>query len=734
MSRKEFTPSNLVIIGAVGVLIVLVTIVIIIATQTITATVTNQFRRQEQQIVVSLARQTEFLFDTLSNGLLDTASRPGVQAVYTHREQALQSLARLGERYSETVRSIVRLDGAGMPRYGWPPVLQDRIAAGEALSWQINPTLAVDLSAGGGPQFQIMPAAGGELIYLLVVPVAIANDSNELLVAELDLYSWLAANIGQIDLGSSGQLWLIDEFGRMLYQASPTAVDWSTPSELPIPLLLDAPTAQVLEYPSADGQRQAAFAPVDSQAASFVVLISRLVEEAHQVVAQQLTYLMILTVVIVALIALIAWIALRQNFRIASRRRAEEERRQVVATLLNLTRAVNSSLDLNVVLERILDGLAGLMDYDGASIMLLEGPYHLRIMANSGTVTASIGEVFPLERLQGAQEIVATGQPILMPDIMTDARWSHLDDRPIRAWLGVPLRVEGETVGVLNINSSRVNGFKPADSETALAFADQAGVAIHTARLHRAQVQHYEQDLAYARDIQTSLMPQADMKLPRLRVTGRSLPAQVVSGDFYQYLPRLDGRFCLAVGDITGTGMPAALLMAVLTTALRQEFESQATLASLFDHLNKTLMQRMQARHMNGALAMAVFEPDMSRVEIANAGMVQPYWRDAQGVWQSVPVGGYPLGASVQRRYDSHWLTLGGDSMLVFVSDGVTEAKNSAGEFFSFDRLETLLRQLPPDVDAAHVLEAILAAVRTHLGDLSLQDDITVIVAQVLPE
>ncbi|MFC1959515.1 SpoIIE family protein phosphatase [Chloroflexota bacterium] len=732
MSRKQFLSPNLIVIGAVITLAVLIGGVILVASEVITSTVSNQFRRQEQQIVETLARQTEFLFETLGNDLLDVASRSGVQAIYTHQAEALASLARMGERHAGTVRNIVRLASDGSPRYAWPPELQARVSAEQPLDWEISPALAADIIQSGSVQFKILPAPGQELVYLLAVPIVSSNGITELLVVELEFSSWLTDNLGQVDLGGSGQLWLIDEFGRMLYQASSTAVDWSTPSELPIPLLLNAQAAQVLEYRSADGLRQAAFAPVDSEATSFVVLISRLVDEAYQVVGRQLTLLSVLTVVIIVVIALLAWVAVRQNLRTAQRRQAEEERRQVVATLLNLTRAVNSSLDLNEVLERILDGLAGLVYYDGASVMLLEDSSQMRIMATRGTATADVDDVYALSKLQAAQEIVATGQPVLVSDCLNDSRWTVWAGNPIRAWLGVPLRVEDETVGVLNINSLRVGGFKPVDSETALAFADQAGVAIHTARLHRLQIQHYEQDLANARDIQTSLLPQEQMRLPQLAVVGRSLPAQVVSGDFYQYLPRLDGCFGMAVGDVTGKGMPAALLMAVLTTVLRREFESQVTVAELFDHLNVMLMQRMQARHMTGALAMAVFEPDMRRVEIANAGMVQPYWRAANGSWQSVPVSGYPLGASLQRPYTSHRLALEPGTMLVFISDGVVEAQNSSGEFFSFERLEALLEQLPPDVAGEGVIDALLAAVHVHLDGLDPQDDITVVVTQVL--
>jgi serine phosphatase RsbU (regulator of sigma subunit) len=243
--------------------------------------------------------------------------------------------------------------------------------------------------------------------------------------------------------------------------------------------------------------------------------------------------------------------------------------------------------------------------------------------------------------------------------------------------------VREKTVGVLNINSHTIGRYSPEAIELAEAFADQASVALQNARLHDFEVKQIEQELSIARDIQTSLLPSAAPELDQLEIVAYSQPARQVSGDYFQYLPMPSGRLGIAVGDVSGKGIPAAILMAVMTTAMR--------------HL-----------------------------EIANGGMVQPYVRNGKA-WEFVPVGGYPLGLSQRVAYDSKTITLTPGSLLLLMSDGVVEAQNTAGEFFGFERLEALLNELPAETDAQTLVDRILAAVDAHLDGDEAQDDITIL-------
>src|SRR5262249_12953425 len=148
-----------------------------------------------------------------------------------------------------------------------------------------------------------------------------------------------------------------------------------------------------------------------------------------------------------------------------------------------------------------------------------------------------------------------------------------------------------------------------------------------------------------AQAIQSSLLPHEEPPVPQMQMAARTIAARQVSGDYYQYYLLPNGRVAIAVGDVSGKGTPAALLMGVITTTMREEIMQAASAAALLNGLNRRLAERMRQTHMNSALLMTIFDPVTRHLEIANAGMVQPYVFDGTG-WKEVPIGGYPVGAS----------------------------------------------------------------------------------------
>jgi phosphoserine phosphatase RsbU/P len=320
---------------------------------------------------------------------------------------------------------------------------------------------------------------------------------------------------------------------------------------------------------------------------------------------------------------------------------------------------------------------------------------------------------------------------VIINNTLQDPHWKPVPGSPIRSWLGVPLRVREEAVGVLNINSHALNHFSADDSDFAQAFADQAGVAIQNARAHELQIQIYEAELETARAIQNSLLPQELPPMPQVQLTVRSVAARHVSGDFYQYYMLPDGRLGLAVGDVSGKGIPAALLMAVISTTLRDEILRQPSPADLLGELNERLLPRMQQNKMNSGLMISIFDPRTRHLEIACGGMLSPYVR-RDSAWLEVELSGYPLGAAAGSSYSPKTITLAPESMVIFLTDGVIESQNATRELYGYDRFEALLAGLPPTADVDTVADTILEAVHQHLGEQEPQDDITILILKSL--
>jgi len=168
-------------------------------------------------------------------------------------------------------------------------------------------------------------------------------------------------------------------------------------------------------------------------------------------------------------------------------------------------------------------------------------------------------------------------------------------------------------------------------------------------------------------------------------------------------------------------------LMAVVSTALRDEILRYPAPAALLKELNKRLLSRMQQNRMNSALLVSVFDPETRQVEVASGGMLSPYMRNGSG-WQEIELSGYPIGVAASSNYNAKTVEMKPGSMMVFLTDGVIEAQNKSRELYGYDRFEALLASLPATVSAEDVADSILDSVRQHLNGQDAQDDITIVV------
>lgn len=729
----------LVLIGLVGALTLL-------PAQQITQQLSVQAGIAQEQLTTAAARQAEAFFNGLGNELLGLVQHSEIQSTTrSTRESALALLKQSVEQRGGVIKSIVRLDDQGNPVYGWPESVNQRIAAAQKLDWSLVDRMGQIVQTGG---VQFFRRSSGDIqqskfFYLLVSPVTVSANVTEALAFELDLGVYFAEGFKQLRATDNTQIWVISPTtpSQVIYEKLP-AIAWKSDGldELSETLFQKKNTNYYLRegYPTVERNTAAVpaysgFTQARGGTPALVVVTSRLVNESQAELFATINRLFLAGLGVVLVIVIAGSMVARYVIISASRRRKEEQRRSTVRTLLEMSRALNSSLELPVVLNKILDELADLMPYDSASVMLLDtsdpDDPMVRVAAQRGfdEVEETYRNV-TLKKVRGTREVVRSGKPVVINDTKNDPRWnSTVGSARVASWMGVPLKLRDQAIGVLNLNSDLPNRFRGDDEELAEAFADQACVAIENARAHEMQIKSYEQELETAHAIQTSLLPSEVPPIENVEIYAESLPARHVSGDYYQYLPMSDGRLGVAVGDVSGKGIPAALMMAVITTALREEILRHKTPGALLTQLNLNLLDRLQQNHMNSALLLALFDPQTRHVELSNGGMVQPYVRTPNG-WEFVPVGGYPLGASSRSNYASKTVTLAPGSMLLFISDGVIEAQNRENEFFGFERLETLLNSLPVSQTPKELADCLLAAVRAHLNGLEAQDDVTVVV------
>jgi serine phosphatase RsbU (regulator of sigma subunit) len=246
-----------------------------------------------------------------------------------------------------------------------------------------------------------------------------------------------------------------------------------------------------------------------------------------------------------------------------------------------------------------------------------------------------------------------------------------------------------------------------------------------------AEIEHQNErlleGLALARDIQTSLLPaQAPWPSDTIDICARSIPAYEVGGDFYTYVALPQNCAAITIGDISGKGVGAALMMALTASTVESQILQCSNPAEVLTMLNATLLPRLKTNHMNAALLCAVVDPQQATVRIANAGMIAPILISPHGS-RLLDVGGLPVGAYAAAQYHEVHTTLPPDHTLLLVSDGVVEAHNSACELFGFERLEAAIAEVPATEDLPTLVQHIVNRVQLFIGSYAQHDDITVV-------
>jgi len=428
---------------------------------------------------------------------------------------------------------------------------------------------------------------------------------------------------------------------------------------------------------------------------------------------------------------------------------AEQLRRQQSEILREVSFIVGSTLNVNQVLENVLSQLSRVIKYDSAAIHLVEGERR-RVIAGYGfeNPTQIIGLVFPTQPEHPEPEayVIKSRCPVLIDDITES--YPNLDHPLIensKSWMGIPLFAGKQITGLITVAKKENYAYQIEDSDVGIAFAQHVSVAIENARLHEYSLSRFEHELAIAREIQETLLPQIVPKIPGLDISGRMAPAREVGGDFFHFFSVSGGgQLGVAVGDVSGKGVPASLYMAVAITAIDIQVRSDPPPGELMNRLNQVLYSRLKENKMNIGLQVAIFEPllppegDTENIDneargvlmtTASGGMISPIGATERGC-RFLPVSGLPIGAlpHPDHVYEDDMFLLDPFTTIIFTTDGIVEAQNEAGELFGFDRLEDTINEIVYVRDAETVAEYIINATQTFMGEAPQSDDMTVVV------
>jgi serine phosphatase RsbU (regulator of sigma subunit) len=247
--------------------------------------------------------------------------------------------------------------------------------------------------------------------------------------------------------------------------------------------------------------------------------------------------------------------------------------------------------------------------------------------------------------------------------------------------------------------------------------------------LDTARKERLEGEIAVARTIQQKLLPPASAELAGATVLAHVQSVAEIGGDYYDYLPTPDGRIAIAIGDVSGHGLPTGLLVAMAKASLVTLIDTGLAGSAIFSRLNDLIHRSTDSRSYM-TLALFIYDPESRRAELTNAGQLAPYRVSTDGV-ESRSLPSFPLGVSERTAFPTgSWQLAAGDKVL-FLTDGLVECRNPSGDLFGFERLERILEREAAS-DAPALREAILREVEAFTGGAPPEDDRTLVVVTVV--
>jgi phosphoserine phosphatase RsbU/P len=406
--------------------------------------------------------------------------------------------------------------------------------------------------------------------------------------------------------------------------------------------------------------------------------------------------------------------------------------------LLDITKTISRSLDLDEVLTLVMDTLDSVIPYDAAGIYLIEhdatgeNPYIFKSKVYRGyEITFELVE--PRLKLgEGFIGYVAqTGESIICADVTQDARYFHAR-QPTKSEMVAPIVSNEEVIGVFDLESDELNAYNQDDLALLQMLASQVAIIIEKVKLHEELVEkkRLQGQLEVARQVQLELLPDEDPHLEGFDISAYIFPTDEVSGDYYDWVKIFDDQIGIIVADAVGKGIPAALLMAFLRASLRSGVQIGYAPHIALAKVGNLLWDSIEDHQFITAIY-GILDGTNKTFVFSNAGHNPPVLVKSNGEFKFVEYGDLPLGMFRGMRYHQHFLRLERRDMLVIYTDGITEAANETGEEYGRERLAKRVAA-GIDLTAKELINFIYQDVLEFSAKKCLDDDGTLFIVKRL--
>lgn len=420
--------------------------------------------------------------------------------------------------------------------------------------------------------------------------------------------------------------------------------------------------------------------------------------------------------------------------------RLEEENKRLrravdeLAILNDLALAISGSLDSEKIMRSIISKSIRALNAEQGDITLVDESRSntAQTLVRSMVSTSEHSPFHLNQNLLGWMQI--NKKPLLINDPGNDSRFRNVDwDSSIKTLLSAPLMARSKLIGILTVYNKRSDdgsGFSESDQRLLSIISAQSAQVVENARLYEEERAYLfiRRELELASSIQKKMLPDTPPRIKGYSVAGKNITAQEVGGDYFDYIPMEENKWALCLGDISGKGLPASLLMTNLQAILRGQTLHLASPGEILKLANSQLYQSTSAEKF-ATLFLAILDTENHTINYSSAGHEHPFLMRSNGDFFRLKAGGLPLGMMENVDYEEGTANLEeGDFLFVF-SDGITDVTDTSEEMFGEKRLIDLLieanhnEQLPGEI-----INNIVDTCINFSGKAMLFDDITAVV------
>ena len=399
--------------------------------------------------------------------------------------------------------------------------------------------------------------------------------------------------------------------------------------------------------------------------------------------------------------------------------------------------ALLASVTLNETLEQIVSLVFEAVPADRCMVMMRDEK-NPELKVAVARLRDRVGEVGEIRISRSViDEVVTNGKSVLTSDAQADPRFAGgtVMLQGVRSVLAVPLGVGANVFGIIYADSPLADGrFTEDHLKVLTTLASVAAIRVENARLTEEQIERerLEREQQVASEIQQRFLPASAPIVTGYELQGISFPCYEIGGDYYDFIQRDDGKLVVALGDVSGKGTAAALLMSSLHAAIHAQADIHNSLVKTISAVNRYLVDSIPANRFV-TLFYAELDPKNGALSFLNAGHNPPLIVHTGGTMEQLASGGLPLGIMPNADFREGRTKLYPGDVLVIYSDGVSEAVNPAGEEFGPTRLyEVVARNL--DASAGGIRDRIESALTKFCQGTPAADDITLVIVKRLAE